>query len=68
MTTPLLALAAKSFSSKIWLCQSLNIMVSYHCVKYQKKTKDLMLGKFSERRTDGRWTGAISVITLADRL
>ena len=29
-------------------------MVSYHCVKYQKRTKDSILGKFSERRMDGQ--------------
>ena len=29
--------AAKFFFSKIWLRQSLDIMVSYHHVQYQKK-------------------------------
>ena len=28
---------AANFFSKIWLCQSLNVMVSYHHVQYQKK-------------------------------
>ena len=40
--------------SKIWLCQSLDIMVSYHHVQYQKKTNDPTLRKFSDGRTDGR--------------
>ena len=28
---------AKKFFSKIWLCQSLDVMVNYNHVKYQKK-------------------------------
>ena len=31
--------------SKIWFGQSLDIMVSYHHVKYQKKTNDPILKK-----------------------
>ena len=42
------------FSSKIWLRQSLDIMVSYHHVQYQKKTNDPALRKLRDRRTDGQ--------------
>ena len=45
--------------SKIWLCQSLDIMISYHYVQYKKKTKGPILRKLSDGRTDGRtdrWT------------
>ena len=40
------------FFSKIWLHQSLDIMVSYHHVQYQKKTNDPILRKLSDKRTD----------------
>ena len=46
--------AAIFFFSKIWLCQSLDITVSYHHVQYQKKTKDLILRKFSDGRGQTR--------------
>ena len=44
------------FSQKIWLCQSLDIMVTYHNVQYQKK---LMIQSWknlvtTDRRTDGK--------------
>ena len=42
------------FFSKIWLCQSSDIMVSYHHVQYQKKTNDPILSKLSDGRTDRR--------------
>ena len=42
----------KFFFSKIWLCQSLDIMVSYHHVQYQKKTNDPILRKLSKGRKD----------------
>ena len=29
--------SGRQFFSKVWLCQSLDIMVSYHHVQYQKK-------------------------------
>ena len=41
-------LAVKFFFSKTWLCQSLDIMVRYHHVQYQKK---LLV---TDGRTDGR--------------
>ena len=40
------------FYSKIWLCQSLEIIVSYHHVKYQKKTNGPIFRKFSDGRMD----------------
>ena len=40
------------FSSKIWLCQSLDIIVSYHHVLYQKKTNDPILRILSHKWTD----------------
>ena len=45
--------------SKIWLHQSLDIMVSYHHIQYQKKTNDPILKKLvtnvrTEGQTDGR--------------
>ena len=46
--------AAKFFFSKVWLRQSLDIMVSYHHVQYQKKTNDPISRKLSDGRTDGR--------------
>ena len=39
------------FFSKIWLCQSLNFMVSYHHVQYQKK---LMIQSWENLVTNGR--------------
>ena len=45
----------------IWLNQSLDIMVSYHHVQYQKKTNDPILRKLSDGQTHGqmdRQTGA----------
>ena len=41
----------QNFSSKIWLCQSLDVMVSYHHVQYQKK---LMNKSCETLVTDGR--------------
>ena len=41
--------------SKMWLRQSLDIMVSYHHI-ISEKTNDPILRKLSDRRTD-RWTG-----------
>ena len=61
---PILAHLAQSlatnfffFFSKIWLHQSLDIMVSYHHVQYQKKTNDPILRKLSDGRTDGQTDG-----------
>ena len=45
------------FFSKIWLRQSLDIMVSYHHAQYQKNTNDSILRKFSYRRTETRIEG-----------
>ena len=42
------------FLSKIWLRQSLNVMVRYHHVQYQKKTNDPILRKLSPGGTDGQ--------------
>ena len=39
------------FSLKIWLCQSLDIMVSYHRVQYQKK---LMIQSWEKLVKDGQ--------------
>ena len=47
----------QSFFSKIWLRQSLDIMVRYHHVQYQKKTNDPILTELSDRRTDRRTDG-----------
>ena len=33
---------------------TIDIMVSYHHVQYLKKTNDLILRKFSDRRADGQ--------------
>ena len=44
----------KIFFSKIWPCQSLDIMVSYHHVQYQKKTNETILRKHSGGRTEGQ--------------
>ena len=47
-----------NFFLKIWLCQSLDIMVSYHQVQYQKK---LMIQSWenveTDRETEGRGDG-----------
>ena len=42
------------FFSKNWLCQSLDIMVSYHHVQYQKK---LMIQSWENIVTDGQTDG-----------
>ena len=42
------------FFSKIWLRQSLDVIVRYHHVQYQKKINDPILRKLSDGRTDGR--------------
>ena len=44
------------FSPKTWLCQSLNVMVSYHHVQYQKKLmiqscKNLVMDRQTDRQT-----------------
>ena len=41
----------RNFFSKIWLRQSLDIMVSYHHVQYQKK---LMIQSWENLVTDGQ--------------
>ena len=45
------------FFLKIWLRQSVDIMVSYHHVKYHKKTNDPILKKFTDGGTEGRTDG-----------
>ena len=45
------------FFSKIWLRQSLDIMVSYHHAQYLKNTNDSILRKLSYRRTETRTEG-----------
>ena len=47
------------FSSEIWLRQSIDIMVRYQRVKYQKKTNNTILRKFSDGQTDGQTDGQI---------
>ena len=42
------------FFTKIWLRWSLDIMISYHHVQYQKETDDPILRKLSDGRTDGQ--------------
>ena len=49
--------AAKIFFFKIWLPQSLEIMVSYHHLQYQKKNNDQILRKPSDGRKDKRTDG-----------
>ena len=44
------------FSWKIWLCQSLDIMIRYQNVKYEKKTNDSILRTFSNGWTDAQTT------------
>ena len=46
--------AAKFLFSKIWLLQSLDIMVSYHHVQYQKKLIQSWQNLVPEGQTDGR--------------
>ena len=53
----LVQIRAANFFSKILLGQSVDIMVSYHHVQYQKKTNDPILRKLSDGRTDGRTEG-----------
>ena len=45
------------FFLKIWLCQSVDIMVNNYHVKYQKKTNDSILKKFTDGGMDGRTDG-----------
>ena len=42
----------KNFFSKMWLRESLDIMLNYHHVQYQKKTNNLILIKFSNGWAD----------------
>ena len=42
------------FFTKIWLRWSLDIMISYDHVQYQKETDDPILRKLSDGRTDGQ--------------
>ena len=42
--------------SRIWIRQSIDIMISYHHVQYQKKTNDPIFRQLSEGWT-GRRTG-----------
>ena len=48
------------FFSKIWLCQSLDIMVSYHHVKHPKK---LMIQSWKNLLTNGRTDGQRNMIS-----
>ena len=48
------------FFSKIYLCQSLNIMVSYHHMQYQKK---LIVQSWANLVTDGRTDRQTTVIS-----
>ena len=57
------SILTKFFFSKTWLCQSLDIMVSYHHVQYQIKKNDPILRKLSDGSTD-RWAdGRMRVIS-----
>ena len=47
------------FFSEIWLRQSIDIMIRYQRVKYQKKTNNTILRKFSDGQTDGQTDGQI---------
>ena len=47
----------KFFFSKVWFYQSLDIMVSYHHVQYQKKNNSPIFRKLIDGRTDGRTDG-----------
>ena len=47
-------LGRQAFLSKIWLRQSLGVMISYHHVQYQKK---LMIQFWENLVTDGRTDG-----------
>ena len=53
------------FFSKIWLRKSLDIMVSYHHVEYQKKTNDPLqkMNLAMDGKTDGRADGRTRVIS-----
>ena len=51
---PWAQIQAANIFSKIWLCQPIDIMVSYRYVQYQKKINDPILRKFSDRLTDGQ--------------
>ena len=42
------------FFSKIWLFQSLDVIVSYHQFQYQKKTNDPILRKLIDGWTDNQ--------------
>ena len=59
----ILAFLPQFFFSKNWLCQSLDIMVSYHQVQYQKKTNDRILKKVSDGRIDGQTDRRTKVIS-----
>ena len=59
VSSPILAHLAKIraaifFFFLIWLCHSLEIIVSYRHVQYQKKLNDPILRKLSDGRTDGQ--------------
>ena len=47
------------FFLEIWLRQSIDIMIRYQRVKYQKKTNNTILRKFSDGQTDGQTDGQI---------
>ena len=48
------------FFSNIWLPQSLDIMVSFQHVQYQKKTNDPILRKLSDGQTDRGTEGGLT--------
>ena len=52
--TEILAANFSFFFSEIWLRQSIDIMVRYQRVKYQKKTNNTILRKFNNGQTDGQ--------------
>ena len=63
-----LILGLNFFSSKILLPQSLDIMVCFHHVQYQKKLtiqsrENLVTDRRMDRRTDGRTDGRTGVIS-----
>ena len=45
------------FFSKIWLYQSIDIVIDYHHVKISEKTNDPILRKLSDGRKDRRADG-----------
>ena len=47
----------KFFFSKVWFYQSLDIMVSYHHVQYQKKNNSPIFRKLIDGRTEGQTDG-----------